>query len=448
VTRESEHPRVSFALSAKPFAGDVWFHTQRLVASVSFLGNPFFNDDLHTLKPPYIPELNEFFGRAMHMYDTIRVEPDGQVGIVIDAADSDASLMAIPTADLFSKVFGLAGYAAAPSAGGLLARQIISMMGGLQGGRAFKIPGVRRLLKTYGPTEHFKKRTGLQIIGSRDPDNPAVRFNDHEDLFIEQRPRQEKLTPAAVFSYLVAQGVFRLGRCLTCRHCGLPSWTPIEALSREVRCDLCGRSYEASRQLVAEEWDYRRSGILGVEKNVQGAIPVVLTLQQLDANILSSLNNAIYSISLNLTPTRPASPCEIDFVWMIPRPPRRRTAIILGECKDRGPIRRDEFERDVETLRQIADALPRDRLKPFVLLSKLSAFTPDEIDIAGRLNGLHQHRAILLTDRELEPYHVYQRAKREFGLEREYASTPEDMAAITHRIYFQTPATPEPPRVD
>ena len=145
VTRERERPRVSFALNAKPFAGDVWFHRQHLVASVSFLGNPLFNEDLHTLEPPTSPELNEFFGRSMHNYDAIRVEWDGTVGIVIDAADSDASLTAIPTHELFNRVFSLAGYAAAPSSRGLLTRQIMSMLGGLQGGRAFKIPGVRRL---------------------------------------------------------------------------------------------------------------------------------------------------------------------------------------------------------------------------------------------------------------------------------------------------------------
>jgi hypothetical protein len=443
VARESEHPRVSFALNDKPFASDVWFHTQRLIASVNFLGNPLFDDDLHTMKPPYIPELNEFFGRSMHRYDSIRIEPDGRVGIIVDAADSDTSLTAIPSGDLFTKVFGLAGFSATPSSGGLLTRQVVTMVGGLQGGRAFKIPGVRRLLKTFGPTAHFTKRTALQLIGGRDPDNADARFSDHEDLFIEQRPIHEKLTAAAVFSYLVEKGLFRIGRNLTCSHCRLQSWTSIEGLTREVRCDLCGRAYDATRQLVTGEWDYRRSGLLGVEKNAQGAIPVVLTLQQLDANI-SSLDEAVHSMSLDLTPTSGSSaPCEVDFVWMITRPHRRRTAIILAECKDRGPIPLDEFERDVENLRRVADALPRNRLKSFLLLSKLSPFTREEIELARRLNDEHEARAILLTDRELEPYHVYERTKRERGLEREYASTPEDMAVVTRRIYFEN-SPPQP----
>jgi hypothetical protein len=444
VTRDREHPRVSFTLSEKPFASDVWFHTQHLVASISFLGDPLSGDDLHTFKPPHIPELNEFFGRGMHLHDTIRVEPDGAVGIIIDAADTDTGLTAIPTGELFNRVFQLGGHVATPSSGGLLTRQVISVLGGLQGARPFKIPGVRRLLKTFGPTAHFTRRTALQLIGSRDPESPAARFADHERLFIEPRPHHEALTPAAVFAYLVAKGVFRMGRSLTCAHCGLTSWTSVEVLTREVRCDLCGRMYDVTRQLVAEEWDYRRSGLLGVEKNVQGAVPVVLTLQQLDTNI-SSLRDSIHSISVDLTPTGGGAPCEIDFAWMINRPHRRRTAIILGECKDRGPIQRAEFDRDVETLRRIADALPRNRIKTFLLLSKLSAFTADEIASARRLNDGHEPRAILLTDRELEPYDLYERTRVKFGLDRAYASSPEDMAAVTQRIYFDPPGAPGVP---
>ncbi len=40
----------------------------------------------------------------------------------------------------------------------------------------------------------------------------------------------------------------------------------------------------ATRQLVAGTWHYRRSGLLGTERNAQGAVPVLLTLQQFDIN--------------------------------------------------------------------------------------------------------------------------------------------------------------------
>jgi hypothetical protein len=134
------------------------------MASMTLLGG----DEQHTFHPPYVPEWNEFYSRTMHFqYDRLRIEP-GRIGIVIDAADHDARLSALPTGDLMEKLFDSAGLTAVPSSGGLIARQLISRVGGVQGGRVFKIPGVRRLLKTHGPAAAFTMRTALQTIGERD----------------------------------------------------------------------------------------------------------------------------------------------------------------------------------------------------------------------------------------------------------------------------------------
>ena len=63
--RSPGKPKITFALPDKPFCGDTWFHTQNLVASISFIGG-LYGDDVHTLNPPFIPELNEFYARTMH----------------------------------------------------------------------------------------------------------------------------------------------------------------------------------------------------------------------------------------------------------------------------------------------------------------------------------------------------------------------------------------------
>src|SRR5258708_3399541 len=44
-------------------------------------------------------------------------------------------------------------------------------------------------------------------------------------------------------------------------------------------------------------------------------------------------------------------------------------------------------------------------------------------------------RAILLTPRELEPYHLYDRTAKEFNIER-YAVSLEDMAKVTEQVYY------------
>jgi hypothetical protein len=65
----------------------------------------------------------------------------------------------------------------------------------------------------------------------------------------------------------------------------------------------------------------------------------------------------------------------------------------------------------------------------------LNPFTPEEIERAKTLNTEHQQRTILLTARELEPYHVYERTRAEFDID-SYGGTPEDLARNTAKMYF------------
>ena len=382
MTNETGKPKMSFALSEKPFSSDNWFHTQHLVASLSFSG-ALYGDEQHTLKPPYLPELNEFYARAMHFhYDRLRVEPE-RIGVVIDTLDHDSFLFALPVANLMERLFDMAGFSSNLSSGGLITKQLISRLGGINWGRPFKIPGVRRLLKTYGPTKAFTKRSALQLIGKEDPDRcgkPGGKFSEYADLFIERRPYDSKLTPPDVFAYLVDKGLFRIGAELTCPNCRMTSWISLDSLKQKIVCELCGQEHDSTRQLVNGEWHYRRTGILGTEKNAQGAVPVILTLQQLQRTIEGAGGGGVYSPSLDLIPKdgKDLPKCEIDFVWIIPRVYPQKTVVILAECKDQLPIDGN----DIENLRRVAEAFPRKRFKTFVLLTRLRPFTTQEIKLA------------------------------------------------------------------
>lgn len=433
VSAKDNKPKVSFALSDKPFCSDSWFHTQHLVASISFIGG-LYGDEQHTFRAPYLPELNEFYARTMHFeYDRIRIEP-GRIGIVIDATDRDSFLYALPVAKLIERIFDMAGYEAKLSNAGLITKQLITQLDGVQGGRVFKVPGVRRLLKTFGPNTSITKRTALQTIGSKDPGRPDAGFDAHKNLYIEARPSGEKLTPDAVFGYLVEKGLFRVGADLTCPSCKINSWISLDTLKHKVVCDLCGHEHDVTRNLAnVNEWHYRRSGVLGVEKNAQGAVTVSLTLQQLDSNLLGVTRKGMYSTSLDLMPKTDVggTKCETDFVWVMPRAYPQKTVVILAECKDQGSITSDE----VSNLKRIADDLPRKRFETFVILSKISPFTADEINIAKTLNDKYRRRAILLSADELEPYRIGERTKDELGRELRWDS-PEEMADSTFRLYF------------
>jgi hypothetical protein len=448
---EGQKPKVSFGLNDRPYSADPWFHTQSLVASVSFVGGLFGREDF-TLDPPYVPELNEFYARNMHFrYDRLRIEPE-RVGLVVEATTSDSFLYALPTVELFKRVFALAGFTASVSSGGLIARQLISQLGGLQGGRVFKIPGARRLLKTHGPLSSFAKRAALPLIGGKDPDNPDAKFADHADLYLEPRERGEPLTPEHVFAYLVRKRLFRLGSDLSCPHCQLRSWFPVDDVRQRVNCQMCGEAFDATAQLVGGEWAYRRSGVLGTERNAQGAVPVVLTLQQLDTNLSSLLQGRSYSVSLDLVPTRGQlqGRCEIDFAWLVPRRYPDKAIVIIGECKDRGQSPAHSGDggtinaNDIASLRAVADSFPSNRFDVFILLSKLCDFTPAEINLARSLNREHQLRVIMLTERELEPYHLFERTEKLFKID-SYVGSPVDLARATVAIFLDPQrVTPEP----
>ncbi len=426
-------PRVSFTLNDKPFAGENWFYTQHLVASILFIGG-MPRGGQHTFQPPYVPELNEFLARTMSLqYDKLRIEPE-RIGLVIDAADHDAFLKGLPISELTEQIFGLAGLKARPSGAGLIARQLISRLGGVDGARVFKIPGVRRLIKTYGPTATFTKRAALQLIGGKDPARPTAKFKDYEDLYIEPRPVGTKLDAPMVFAYLVDKSLFRMGAELVCPSCRLASWTALDQLRQRLVCDLCGAAFDATRQLIAGEFHYRRTGVLGLEKNAQGAVPVALTLQQLAVNIDGLHHNAIYLPSIDVEPRSgvdlPA--CEIDFLGIIPGRSLDRAEVILGECKDEGG---QIDANDVENIRRVADAFPRRRFDVFILFAKLAPFSDDEVALAKSLNGEYQQRVILLTDRELEPFHLYERTQAETGIVT-HGGSLEECARVTSAIYF------------
>jgi hypothetical protein len=165
----------------------------------------------------------------------------------------------------------------------------------------FKIPGVRRLLRTHGPNSEFTKKSAIQLIGEKDLSSPGTSFNDYEDLHLDEpHSRREKLNPGIVFGHLVEKGLFRIGVDLTCSWCHMASWTSVDALRQKLTCQMCGREFDATRQLVDVQFSYRRSGVLGAERNAQGAVPTLLTLLQISRALYWPWYRQFYTTSLDL----------------------------------------------------------------------------------------------------------------------------------------------------
>ena len=64
------------------------------------------------------------------------------------------------------------------------------------------------------------------------------------------------------------------------------------------------------------------------------------------------------------------------------------------------------------------------------------------VNIARSLNGEHLLRVIMLTERELEPYHLFERTENLFKIDR-YSRSPENLTRATVSTFFDPqPATP------
>jgi hypothetical protein len=154
----------------------------------------------------------------------------------------------------------------------------------------------------------------------------------------------------------------------------------------------------------------------------------VLTLQQMD----TTLSDLIYTTAMNISPiTANVVPCETDFVIVERGTYELKVPLAIGECKARQEI----SEQDVQNLGRVADAFARTRIEPFIIFSKTTSFTPEEVARCQAAQGRRDWRVILLSDRELEPYFVYERTATEFKI-RSTAVSLEDLARATQDIYF------------
>lgn len=429
-------PSLSFDLRPKPFFDDPEFHNQSVIASVRPLID--VGDEETTFRYPYIPELNEYYGRKAYFeYNAARAEHDG-LGLVISVTQDDLTIEALRRRELVASLFRVFGMEAEPSEAGRIAARLIKQMGGIQGCRAFKIAGTRDLIERYTPLQSFTRSNAVQIIGGNDPKTGIPHFERYERLYIEPRERGSKLTPHQVFDFLLKKGVFRVGLKLLCPSCELDFWTGLEDVRANMTCEYCGGEFNVTLQLRDRDWAYRRSGLFGREDHQQGSIPVALTLQQLDSSLH---RQGIFVTGTNLNPTSVSvEPCETDFVVIGREPYEQKVTLAIGECKTGGEI---EVE-DVRKLSLIADALSTTkRIVPYIIFAKAAPFTPEEVTRCRSAQPRYGWRVILLSDRELEPYFIYELAKEEFEIPAG-SSSLQALALATEHIYFTPRRKPRP----
>lgn len=435
VEREGGRLRATVSLSTTPFEKDLGLGSQRLITSLS-AGRVYSTDEGACFRPPFVPQLNEFYGREMtFLWNAVRSEPES-LGILTRASDSHVSLSAIDQGDIIVRMFGECGITARPSDAGRVARRLIHQLGGLQGCRVFKIRGVRELIRKYSPDQAFARSAAEMLIGNVNPATNQPQFGDYERLHIERRDKP-KLTPHDAFQYLLKQKILRTGLNITCPSCELEFWKPLDDLRAEPSCQYCGVSFNLELQLRDRGWTYRRSGLFGRPDDQKGAVPVCLTLQQLNANFHD--DQFLFSPGLDLQwDENPRRRCEADLVIVTKSgtQDRRKPTVVLGECKAAGPIE----ENDVTNLCEVADKMDGIDVQVYLLFAKTCAFTGAEIGAIKKGQGRYQHRIIILSNEELEPYFITERFRDSLPSYLQHGMTAETLAQISAFRYLRDDA--------
>jgi len=434
-SEHGEATSVTFQFPSKPFfVDDFRYHDQKVVVSVQ-ASEVLESDSLFT--PPFIPQLNEYYGRSAYFdYDKVRAEPNS-LGIICSVTKEQLTLRALPFSEIISKTFNAFGIKATPSSAGLVGRRLIEQMGGLQGCRVFKIEGVRNLIREHSPTKAFDRSAAIRTIGKNDPVTGRPNFEDFKRLHIELRDHRD-LKPEDALTYLLAKGVFQVGLTLKCSVCELDFWLGLDDVKSQVRCLYCGKEFNILMQLRDRAWAYRRSGLFGRDDHQKGGIPVALTLQQLETALHGSLK--CFTTAMDLEPQGAAVPkCETDFVALITAGIRddRPLQLLIGECKDRGG---EITASDAANLKAVAEAFNKSPFSVYILFAKAGEFSTDEIDhckSARTTIGTHVvNNVILLSQRELEPYFMYSQSEKLFDIQSSAVSLM-DMALNTHNIFFE-----------
>lgn len=425
VSHQFGYPTVTFQLPAKPFFADVSLRDQKLVASIK----PLLHSSELILCPPFTPELNQYYGREI-LSDSSKLRSEaGRIGVIVDVMTPDLTLSALDGSRLIEEIFALRETTATLSDAGRVGHRLIKQMGGLQGCRVFKIPGVRELIRSHGPLQSFTKSAAIQTIRGQDSATGIETFAPHKQLHLCSREGSE-LKPNDALAYLLEKKMFRVGLSFVCPNCALEFWRHLDSIETVSTCEYCDSAFNVMPQLKDRDWRFRRSGLFGRDDNQAGGIPVSVVLQQLETTLRDK--GFAWSAGMDLeSKALPKWKCETDFVLIV-EDFQEGPQIVISEVKSAGG---EITEADAANLSRVADLFEGSSFHPYIVFAKLGPFSPDEIERCKSAQGKTRTRVIVLSERELEPYFVYERAKQEFDIPGS-AIRLHDLAIATNSIFF------------
>jgi hypothetical protein len=319
------------------------------------------------------------------------------------------------------------------------------MIGGIESCRVFKIRGVRKLLKNMG-----------KYIGWREAENIIYQeaFDKFRKLCIEKRDKnnlhqtdvvqylikKRVLTPFPKLSYSLISRILLRKKAVNCLKCGCKSRISINEFQSNWKCNYCEFDHYLPllirKELVNDirAWKLCKAGMFAKGNNLEGGVPVMLTIMQLNRRIHGIDEKWITSLNIKIG-NKP--PCEIDFALFDigRRYDDEQISVAIGECKENDEIN----DKDIDNLCQVKEQFERAGIKCYLVFSKtVDAFMPEEIQRFNRLVTEKNTVPILFTNNELEPYEPYWERAESDKLPYKYAHCFDEIALNSKYLYLNT----------
>jgi hypothetical protein len=371
-----------------------WNRWQHIALDVD-AGDFLVGDERLTLKFPQLPRMNAFIDQG---HAGMRVKRE-HLSLFVDAERSVYGLSARSFRAVMREVLAHCGFEMKDSVPGKYSRRALELMGGVQGCRVLKLPGVRKLLRAPATRKGIEWSPACEIISDVDPATKKTSL-EQLDLFLDG---ERATMPEVVLRHLVKKGVLSPGVALECPKCGERTWYATTRLRKRVPCECCGAVSGTEARLGDKLRLQFKVAPLWVKADVQfGVIPVILALWRMEE--LHSLSPGRFLTSVELSGA--GAEMEVDFIGLIEERDERQT-VLVGECKSTRERDPDKLLAKIARLRAWYDAVKGAGLDACVAF--VTAEREFDQGLLAECEAMvrEKRRVLLFTARELDPYMIY-----------------------------------------
>ena len=346
-----EDQRISFRLASPSFETSIGSPNAPMWANVVHLRHYGMGDELATILPEGMPDLDRLLDTMQFHKGWTRVSSEGIVSIS-EYAERTVFWRLRDGVSVIQAWLKSRGFDAELSGAGRICLQVIRQLEGILGAGLLTNSEILQLLD--------KMAHGMVETESADSDQggPKPKTRGRTASWSEwwgllRKIHGDKRWAERDFARLVDRGVLRVGLKLACPVCSQANWYPNDQLADQLQCERCLQSFPfPAHKPPNQAWEYRTQGPFSIENYAQGAYSVAITLRFL---LLLMDNEGTWSPSLVLR-DETGRESEIDFaVWCRRHRDFDDPNLIIGECKSF----KEEFEpRDIRRAKELAKQFP------------------------------------------------------------------------------------------